>query len=186
MGRTSRRNGAKLLELARTAIETRFTRKEINLERYQELSEKRGVFVTLTKDDELRGCIGYVEPIGSLRKGVVRAARAAAFDDPRFPALEPEELGSIRVEVSVLTVPKKVEVRKPEEYLTKLKVGRDGLIIRQRFHSGLLLPQVPVEYGWNIETYLEQLCFKAGLPRSAWKDKDTVIEAFQAEIFSET
>ncbi len=185
MGGTNGLHGTKLLELARIAIETRFTRKEIDLERYKELSEERGVFVTLTKDGELRGCIGYVEPIGSLRRDVVRAARAAAFDDPRFPAVQPEELGEIRVEVSILTPPERISAKKPEALLKSIRIGTDGLIITQRFHHGLLLPQVASEYGWNAETFLEHLCMKAGLPRGAWKDKETVIESFQANIFTE-
>lgn len=174
-----------LLALARDAIEASFTKKELDLTPYKAFSKKQGVFVTLTKNEELRGCIGYPIAEFPLYEGVIEAARAAAFNDPRFPALQPEELGEIRVEISILTVPEKVTVKLPEEYLTKLKVGRDGLIIKQRFHSGLLLPQVPVEYGWNIETFLEQLCYKAGLPHDAWKQPDTTIESFQAEIYSE-
>ncbi len=176
---------SKLITLARAAIETAFTKKELDLEPYKELKDERGVFVTLTKEGELRGCIGYIKPIGPLYEGIVHAARAAAFDDPRFPRLEPEELGAIRVEVSVLTPASPVEVEKPEEYLKKITVGTDGLIIKHGFHTGLLLPQVPIEYGWNVETYLEHLCLKAGLPREAWRDKKTEISAFQAEVFEE-
>ncbi len=174
-----------LVRLAREAIESEFTQHELKTAPYQRFSEERGAFVTLTKEDELRGCIGYVQPIGPLYKTVILAARAAAFHDPRFPPLKPEELGAIRVEVSVLTAPKKIEVKEPTEYLQKIKIGRDGLVIKRGFRQGLLLPQVPVEYGWNVETFLEHLCRKAGLPLDAWKDPATQIEAFQAEIYKE-
>jgi AmmeMemoRadiSam system protein A len=180
-----REKGVKLLELARRAIEATFTKREMELEPYKRFDQRSGVFVTLTKEGELRGCIGYPVAQFPLYQGVIHAARAAAFDDPRFPALEPEELGEVRIEVTVLTEPKRLDVAKPAEYKKKIKVGRDGLIIRQGFHTGLLLPQVPVEYGWNTETYLEHLCLKAGLPKDAWKEKGTTIEAFQGEIFSE-
>jgi len=178
-------DGKELITLARSAIETKFTKKYLDLTQYKHLSEKRGVFVTLTKDGELRGCIGFILPEFELAEGIVHAARAAAFDDPRFPALEPEELGEIRVEISLLTVPKPITVKSPEEYLKKIKIGRDGLIFRKGFHTGLLLPQVPVEYGWSIETYLEHLGLKAGLSAKAWKEPGVTIEAFQAEIFTE-
>lgn len=178
-------DGKRLITLARQTIEAAFTKKPVDLTKYKKYNQKRGVFVTLTKDGELRGCIGFVLPQFPLYDAVQRAARSAAFEDPRFPALEAEELGEIRVEVSVLTKPKILKVAKPEEYIKAIKIGRDGLIIKHGFYSGLLLPQVPVEYGWNTETFLEHLCLKAGLPPTAWKEKGTTIESFQAEIFSE-
>ncbi len=175
-----------LLKLARAAIETAFTKKRLDTTAYEQaFSEQRGVFVTLTKEGELRGCIGFLTGAMPLWKGVVTAARAAAFDDPRFPALDPEELGSIRIEVSVLTEPTLLTVKTPAEYVKKINVGRDGLIIKHGFHQGLLLPQVAVEYGWNAETFLEHLCLKAGLPRDAWREPKTRIETFHAEIVDE-
>ncbi len=181
--------GATLLALARDAIETRFTRRKLNQAHYAEkrglLAAPRGLFVTLTKEGKLRGCIGYPHAQFPLWEAVIHAARAAAFDDPRFDAVEPEELGSIRIEVTVLTEPKRLIVTKPEEYLRRIEIGRDGLIIRQGYRSGLLLPQVPVEYGWSVETYLEQLCLKAGLPRQAWREPGVEIEAFQGRIYAE-
>lgn len=186
MGKISKKEEREeLLVLARKAIETAFTKKNLDLNPYKRWKDKRGIFVTLTKDDKLRGCIGFLKERFPLFEGVVKAARAAAFEDPRFPPLEPEELGSIRIEISILTPAELVSVQRPEEYLKKIKVGRDGLIIKQGFYSGLLLPQVPVEYGWNIETYLEQLCHKAGLPIKAWKEPKSTIESFQADILSE-
>jgi len=175
----------RLVELARQAIETTFTKKRFREPTGREYRAKRGVFVTLTKDNELRGCIGYPLPTYPLGEAIIRAARAAAFEDPRFPALEPEELGEVRVEVTILTVPETISVKEPDEYLRKVKVGRDGLIIRQGYRSGLLLPQVPTEYGWNVETFLEQLCMKAGLPREAWKREEVTIESFRGEIHKE-
>ena len=180
-----KREGTTLVGLARKAIETAFTQQRLDLSDYRAFLQRSGVFVTLTKDGELRGCIGFPIAHFPLCQGVVNAARAAAFDDPRFPRLDPEELGAVRIEVTVLTPPTKVIVTKPAEYLKKIKVGRDGLIIKKGFYTGLLLPQVPVEYGWNTETYLEHLCLKAGLPKDAWKEDGVIIEAFQGEIFSE-
>jgi AmmeMemoRadiSam system protein A len=174
-----------LLTLARAAIESSFTKKEVNLEQYQHYDATQGVFVTLTKNGDLRGCISYPVSEYPLYKGVILAAKNAAFKDPRFPPLEMEELGAIRIEVTILTQPERVKVNEPSEYLTKLKVGRDGLLIKEGYRTGLLLPQVPVEYGWNIETYLEQLCKKAGLPQDAWKTKRVTIERFEGEVISE-
>lgn len=173
------------VRLAREAIESAFTKKSIARPEGKKFSEQHGVFVTLTKEGELRGCIGYPQATYPLAKGIIKAAKAAAFEDPRFPPLEPEELGEIRVEVTVLSEAQPIHVQRPEEYLQKITIGRDGLIIRNSYHTGLLLPQVPVEYGWNTETYLEHLCTKAGLPKDAWKDTKTEIKAFQGTIHTE-
>ncbi len=139
--------------------------------------EKRGCFVTLTIQGELRGCIGYPEPVLPLIEALVEAA-IGACSDPRFPPLEAPELPKIRIEISVLTKPKPI---KPAD----VKVGRDGLIIRRGFYSGLLLPQVAEEYGWSREEFLSQTCVKAGLHPDVWKEGGTKIFAFRAEIFSE-
>ncbi len=172
-----------MLRLARKAIESRFTGKEPAQGRFATLPGQ-GLFVTLTKEGELRGCIGSTEARGSLGEMLVAAARGAAFDDPRFPPLTAEELGEIRIEVSLLTPPRQLR-GDPATLLEQVVVGRDGVILRQRFHQALLLPQVAVEYGWNNETLLEQACLKAGLAREAWKEPKTAISVFQAEIFSE-
>ena len=140
--------------------------------------EKRGCFVTLTEGGKLRGCIGFPEPVLPLIEALVDAAMGACRD-PRFPALDASELPKIKIEISVLTRPKPV---KPSE----VKVGKDGLIVRRGFYSGLLLPQVAAEYGWSREEFLGQTCIKAGLPPNAWKGKGTEILAFQAEVFSES
>jgi uncharacterized protein (TIGR00296 family) len=175
--------GKKLVELARHAIETHFERKTLSLESYKEFSEKQGVFVTLKKHGELKGCIGFTEPIMVLYQAVVRAARAAAFEDTRFKPLKKEEFNEIEIEISVLTKPELIRVSRPEEYFKKIVVGRDGLIIKAGVYSGLLLPQVPLEYNWDVEKYLRQLCMKAGVPMDAWKNYP--IHKFQAQIFAE-
>ncbi|MBD3397460.1 TIGR00296 family protein [Candidatus Micrarchaeota archaeon] len=181
--------GDELLKAAREAIqhylefnEEPSILKGVDLDKY---TEPRGVFVTLRMGGHLRGCIGFALPMFPLGLAVVRSAIAAAFDDPRFPPLTGEELEEVEIELSVLTVPKKIEVSDSSEYLEKIKVGRDGLIIKQGGYSGLLLPQVPEEQGWDAEEYLEGLCMKAGLGPGSWRDEGVEIEAFQAQIFRE-
>jgi len=181
--------GEELLRAAREAISHYFEFNEepsilkgVDLDKYQ---EARGVFVTLRKERELRGCIGFPLPLYPLGKAVVKAAIAAAFDDPRFVPLTKEEFGEVELELSVLTVPEKIEVKDSSEYLEKIKVGRDGLIIKFGMNSGLLLPQVPEEQGWGIEEYLDGICMKAGLAPGTWKEKGISLEAFQAQIFEE-
>ena len=120
-------------------------------------AEKRGVFVTLHRDGELRGCIGYPLPLKPLGEAVAEMAIAAATEDPRFPAVTADELGELDIEISVLTVPQKVAG--PDQ----VQVGRDGIIISKGFQRGLLLPQVPVEQGWDLEQYISYGCRKAGL-----------------------
>lgn len=148
-------------------------------------NEKLGVFVTLTKNGDLRGCIGYPEPYMPLIDAVLDVSIAAAFEDPRFYPLSHEEFNQIKIEISVLTKPELVEVDTYQDYLSKLQVGRDGLIIENAYHRGLLLPQVPIEQNWDLETYLENLCYKAGLDKNGWKDENTKIYSFQALVFNE-
>lgn len=186
----SKEEGEYLVKLARNALEEYFkTEKKIFPEKNQGLfAEKRGVFVTLETypSHDLKGCIGYPLPIKELAQAVIDNALNAAFEDPRFEPLRQEELDKIIIEVSVvLTVPEKITVKNPEEYLKKIKVGRDGLIIEYGYYSGLLLPQVPVEWNWNEKEFLEELCQKAGLPQDMWKSPSAKISKFQAEIFAE-
>lgn len=140
--------------------------------------KKRGAFVTLEKNGQLRGCIGYVLPIYPLYKTIIDVATSAALRDPRFPPVNETELKDITVEVSVLTVPK--TITNPNQ----IEVGKHGIIIKRDYYQGLLLPQVATEYGWDRETFLEQTCLKAGLPRDAWKDEDTEIQIFSAQVFN--
>lgn len=140
--------------------------------------EKRGVFVTLHRRGELRGCIGYPLPYKPLGEAVVDNAIAAASEDPRFPAVTSAELGELDIEISVLTVPQKVAG--PDQ----VQVGRDGIIISKGLQRGLLLPQVPVEQGWDLEQYISYGCRKAGLAPDEWK-RGVQIEVFQASVFAE-
>jgi len=143
------------------------------------LKEKRGAFVTIYKHGVLRGCIGYILPVMPLYQAVAEAAQAAALRDPRFPPVKPKELNYLKIEISVLTVPR------PITDIRKIQVGKHGLIIRKGPYQGLLLPQVAVDHNWDRKTFLEQTCLKAGLPPDAWKEKDTLIQVFSAEVFGE-
>jgi len=169
-----------LLQLARNAIHTT-VRKGRQLPVVRPLStllrEKRGVFVTLWKEGELRGCIGFPYPIKPLGEAVQEASVSAALQDFRFPPVTEEELSHLEIEISVLTPPHVID---PE----KIKVGIHGLIVKKGNASGLLLPQVAMDYHWDAPTFLEQTCVKAGLPKTAWK-KDCQILAFEAQIFTE-
>ncbi|MCS7311335.1 MAG: AmmeMemoRadiSam system protein A [Acidobacteria bacterium] len=141
----------------------------------------RGVFVTLTQNEALRGCAGLPWPVLPLEEATIEAAVRAARD-PRFPPLMPKEVPSVRLEVSVLTVPEPVEAQRA---LEEIRVGRDGLIVRWGEVQGLLLPQVAVRYGWDVETFLAHTCRKAGLPPEAWRWPNLHIFTFQAEIIHE-
>jgi uncharacterized protein (TIGR00296 family) len=153
------------------------------------LHEKSGVFVTLNSILEgpanLRGCIGRPYPSSPLVEATIDSAVDSAINDPRFPAVTPKELDTILVDLSVLTPPKKIEYSKPEELLDLVKVGRDGLIAVRGMFRGLLLPQVPVDWKWDTEEYLQHTCNKAGLSADLWKDPETEFMSFQAEIFGE-
>lgn len=183
----SQEEGQLLIQLARQNIETYL--KGGNFHPPKQLPdifhEKLGVFVTLSINSNLRGCIGYPEPYMDLIEGLLDVSIAAAVEDPRFNPLSSEEFDNVKIEVSVLTKPELVEVKSYEDYLEKLKVGRDGLIIENSYHRGLLLPQVPIEQNWDLITFLENLCYKAGLPTNTWKDSNTKIFSFQAQIFDE-
>jgi len=144
-----------------------------------------GIFVTLNNQNGLRGCIGFPLPDKKLYDGLVDAAIAAATEDPRFSPVKVNELDEITFEVTILTPPVEIHVSNPEEYLSKIKVGRDGLIVKNSFHSGLLLPQVPNEYGWSEKEFLEHTCEKAGLPRNFWTNKNTKISKFEGIVFKE-
>jgi len=147
-------------------------------------SEMRGVFVTLHEDGELRGCIGYPQPILPLGKAIVDSAINACSRDPRFPGVRVEELGRIVVEVTILTQP--VAYTEPKKHLPELvQIGRDGLIVSRGPYSGLLLPQVAPEWGFDSLEFLAQTCAKAGLHADAWLDEDTEVQHFQAQIFAE-
>ncbi len=174
-----------LLRLARESIRTYFTGEKPEVKETEKFKEKQGVFVTLHKDNDLRGCIGFPSPVYSLNTAIIEAARSAAFHDPRFPPLTERELNEIKIEISVLTVPKEIKISHPNEYKNKIKIGEDGLIIKGKYGSGLLLPQVATEQGFNVEQFLNCLCQKAGIGFNDWKNPDNKIEKFQAIIFNE-
>jgi len=181
-------DGVVLVKTARKAV-TEFLSNGDRIKLESDLEEKfsfnSGVFVTLNNPDGLRGCIGFPMPEKKLSHAIVDGAIAAATEDPRFPSVKTNELNDIVFEVTVLTPPIEIDVYDPMEYLEKIKVGRDGLIIRHSFSSGLLLPQVPVEYGWNTEEFLQHTCEKAGLARDTWKNESVKIEKFEGIIFKE-
>ena len=160
-------------------------KKELDQEFQKKFSYNSGIFVTLNNPDGLRGCIGYPLPDKKLFDALENAAIAAATEDPRFSSVKLEELESLTFEVTVLTPPIKIEVNQPEEYLSKIKIGQDGLIVKYGYNSGLLLPQVPKDYGWNEKEFLENTCEKAGLPKDFWKRKEIEIQKFEGIVFKE-
>ena len=181
-------DGVFLVKTARMAV-TEFLsngkRMKLESEYEKRFSFNSGVFVTLSNPDGLRGCIGFPMPDKKLSHGIIDAAIAAATEDPRFSPVKTNELNDIVFEVTVLTPPVEITVTDPMEYLEKIKVGRDGLIIRNSFSSGLLLPQVPVEYGWNVEEFLQHTCEKAGLEKNTWKNEKVKIEKFEGIVYKE-
>ena len=148
--------------------------------------EKRGVFVTLNKKKErkeLRGCIGRPYPVLPLGEAIILSAINAAREDPRFYPVEPDEIGDLFIEVTILTVPKRIKA-KPKEIPEKIVIGRDGLIVSMKKSSGLLLPQVAVEHGFDSTEFLCQTCIKAGLMPDAWIEGAEVY-SFEGQIFEE-
>jgi AmmeMemoRadiSam system protein A len=143
------------------------------------LLQERGVFVTLTKKGELRGCIGYVMPVKPLYQAVAEVAPLAALQDPRFPPVTARELDHLEYEISVLSPFRRLLDVK------QIEIGRHGLLMRRGANEGVLLPQVPVEQHWDRRTFLEQAALKAGLPAQAWQDEETDIFAFSALVFGQ-
>jgi AmmeMemoRadiSam system protein A len=172
-----------LLHLARSAIEEGFGDSVVKLE--HRFKEKYGVFITLTINNQLRGCIGYPDPIFPLEEAIVNAAKAAAFKDPRFTPLTKDELEKVEIEISLLTKPQRIRVEKPEEYVKEITLGTDGIIAEYGLRKGLLLPQVAVEQKMSKEEFLSHSCLKAGLPQNHWIDNNCKIYKFQAEVFHE-
>jgi AmmeMemoRadiSam system protein A len=168
---------ATLLAIARKSIEARLTGTQFTPPvPCPRLLEPRGVFVSLYRDDALRGCIGYPFAGDSLHRAVAEAAVGAALQDPRFPAVTLEELPHARIALSLLSP---MFDLKPEQ----IEVGRHGLMVTLGSARGLLLPQVAVEHAWSAPIFLENTCMKAGLPRDAWKVAR--LEGFIAEVFEE-
>ena len=184
----SNEQGEILVKTARKIVtEYLKSRSKINLEQKfkSDFSFNSGIFVTLNNSMGLRGCVGSALPDKKLANALADASISAATEDPRFPPVKIEELDQITFEVTVLTPPEKIHVSDPIEYVSNIKVGRDGLIVKHGSQSGLLLPQVPVVYGWNEEDFLSHACEKAGLPRECWKEKETIIQKFEGIVFKE-
>ena len=179
---------SQLLRLAHDSISSALEHREISLEPpTPHFAEPRGVFTSIylrrdepgrdKHEEALRGCVGYVLPTCPVYRAVAETARAAAFDDNRFPPVTREEAPHLEIELSILSPAQAIL---PEE----IEIGRHGLLISWHGRRGLLLPQVPVEHAWDRTTFLEQTCRKAGLPPDAWQ-KGATIEGFTAEVFGE-
>jgi len=167
-----------LLKLAHQSIEAALEDRDLDLSPpTQRLAEARGAFTTLHLNGHLRGCIGYLFPTQSLYVSVAETARAAAFEDPRFEPVTPSEAPRLTIEISVLSPLQSI---RPEDVV----IGKHGLVITQGQRRGLLLPQVPIEWDWDRETFLAQTCLKAGLPPNAWQ-QGAELQAFTAEVFGE-
>ena len=168
-----------LHEIAKAVIENRAKGKPVPEFKVDApiLKENRGAFVTIQKKGQLRGCIGYIEGRGPLHKTIEEMAEAAAFRDPRFTPVKEKELPDLEIEISVLTPLQKITD------VDEIEVGKHGIYIKKGWNSGLLLPQVATDYGWDRLTFLEHTCQKAGLPQNAWKERNTEIYIFSADIF---
>jgi len=174
----SREERKLLLKVAHEAILASLEHRELSLNPVPpHLAEPRAAFTTLYFRGELRGCVGHVYPIDSLYRTVAETARAAAFEDTRFWPITLDEAAELEVSLSILSPLRTVQ---PEQ----VEVGRHGLLVSLHQHRGLLLPQVPIEHGWDRITFLEQTCHKAGLPPEAWQT-GAQIEVFTAEVFGD-
>ena len=188
-------SGEYLVKLARKTIET-YLHNQIKAKPPKDapanLLDQSGVFVTLHRIDQgdepvLRGCIGRIHSPGStLIQSTIDSAIDAIIHDYRFPNVTLSELDKITIEITILTVPEQIKVDHPKDYFNKIEIGLHGLIAeRDSIYRGLLLPQVPVQQGWDVQMYLEFVCQKAGLPSNAWQDLETTISLFEGFIFFE-
>jgi len=172
----------KLLNIARKTLNGFFKKgqtPEFNIDDPL-LNQNRGAFVTLHKNGRLRGCLGYILPQKKLYKAISELVISSATKDIRFPPVNKNELSKIDIEISVLTVPKKIND------INKIKMGKHGVIVKKGYKQGVYLPQVATETGWNKKQFLSSLCSrKAGLPADAWEEKDTKIYIFEAQVFNE-
>ena len=181
--------GKNAVKLARKTIESflseeRFPEsKELGFELSPVFGEKRGVFVTLTQGGLLRGCIGHPYPDSTLQEAIMDSAISAATRDPRFPPVGKEELDGITVEVTILTPPERINVP-PKELPEHIEIGRHGLIVKQGYCQGLLLPQVAPEHDMDTIEFLGHTCMKAGLSPDAWLN-GAEVHCFEGQIFKE-
>lgn len=172
-----------LLFIARESILSYLEKREMRYTPPNEavFSEKRGAFVTLHKNNSLRGCIGYIKAYKTILQTIIDMARAAAFQDPRFPKVTLQEINEISIEISILSE----LIPLSKENLHDIQISRDGLYIEGLYGSGLLLPQVATEWGWDREQFLRETCRKAGLSENCYLDPGNQVYRFTAEIFSE-
>ena len=187
MSRLTEEEGKEGLKLAREAIEV-YLRDNEKIKPKKGLpasfDEKRGVFVTLNKYGNLRGCIGYPYQVFKLKEAIIDAAISAAVSDPRFPPVTEDEFADVTIELTVLTLPQLLKVE-PKDLPNQVEIGKHGLIVKKGVFQGLLLPQVAKEYNWSSEEFLCESCWKAGLPQDAWLDEDTEVSIFEGQIFKE-
>ncbi|MCU0822446.1 MAG: AmmeMemoRadiSam system protein A [Spirochaetes bacterium] len=185
MKELTREQQINLLKLARATIYESLAKKDFTGGPAEDafsdpvFKEKCGAFVTLHIKGSLRGCIGYIQGMRPIPDTIIEMAKASAFHDPRFSPLTIKEYEKIDIEISVLTPIEEVKD------IAGIVVGRDGIIISRGARSGLLLPQVATEQNWDLRTFLEHTCYKAGLPGDAWTMKETKIEKFSAQVFGE-
>jgi AmmeMemoRadiSam system protein A len=170
-----------LLEIARGTLLAAVDRQKFHshFPWTENLRKPAGAFVTLWRGSRLRGCIGQFAGCEALADVVAHCAKLAAFEDPRFPPVRKEELREIAVEISVLSEPEKIA---PSD----ISIGKHGLLITSSTGRGVLLPKVATEFGWGVERFLEETCVKAGLDRHAWRSPEMLIQAFTAEVFTES
>ncbi len=173
----SKKEQVYLKEIAKNAIEARLNNKNYSAPVTDKFNIKRGLFVTLKINGELRGCIGTIKAREPIYDAIANMALAAAFNDPRFIEMTEEDFKSAEIEISILSPLKRVHE------ISEIQIGRDGLLLNFDMHSGLLLPQVATENDWEVREFVEQTCLKAGLPKSSYKDKAAELYRFQAKVF---
>ena len=171
-------DGKGLRDMAMRSLISAFKRVDVEITETdkQAFGHKFGAFVTLKVDGQLRGCIGRLDTESPLWGKIPELTRAAAFEDNRFPPLNESELDRTDIEITIMGPP--IEISDPNE----VEIGRDGLIIERGFNRGLLLPQVAVEHGWTLDTFLEQTCLKAGLETDAWQQSGVKIYRFEGIV----
>ncbi|OYT43396.1 MAG: TIGR00296 family protein [Thermoplasmata archaeon] len=181
-------DGKIAVRMARANIERKLGAKDVIIPKPPEsFDSESGVFVTLNTypSHQLRGCIGYSEPVMPLKNAILDASISSAMRDPRFPPVTLKEMASIVVEVTLLTPPEDIRFENPEDLKDKVIVGKHGLIARRSFMSGLLLPQVPVEWNWDVEEFLSHTCRKAGLDPNEWRTGKVHFQRFEGRVFGE-
>lgn len=181
--------GEKLVKIARKVVEDELFDIKTDIPEWftKGFQENRGVFTTIrtSPESELRGCTGFPLPTHSLWKALIKSALQTAFNDNRFSPLSIHELEMVTFEITILTTPERLIVKSPEEYINTIEIGKDGILIRLGGYSGILLPQVPLKEKWDVETFLNAVCYKAHLPVDSWRNLKTEVLRFQGKTFGE-